>query len=278
MFSIKGRLLCGVFVLLVIVNSKGYAQTDYILQRGSMHVQTCGGSFVEQRWDEGFADSMTIYNWTMSPVVLPGQQIRVRIKWGFWTSSNPVTYVNWFGDWQPNTELAQSQMYGGIPSLGYSTYIDEFYFTAPTTQKWYRIRMFWNLLYSAVPSFYGISGSGAGPNYSEFLFHVGPPTGKEEKEETPKSFSLQQNKPNPTRNRTTIQYQIPAESNVGLTIYNSAGQVVKTLINGERKRAGNYTIEWDGRDNQGKEVSPGSYFYTLDVNGKMTTKKAIIVK
>ena len=277
MFPVKRRLLCEVLAFLVIVSSKGYAQTDYILQ----NLEPTGGIQFMLPNDPVYtvgntADSMSVIYWRLPPVLTPGMSCKVVVKWKFWTNHVPVLYMNYFGDWNPNVELAQSSMYGGIPSCD-EEFTDIFTFTVPTTPGWYRIRFIARGWYDPVTSFYGTST--VLPNwYSEILFHSGYDIKVEEKEVFSSTYGVSQNFPNPARVRTTIQYQTPNDSDVRITIYNTAGQVVKTLINGERKMAGNYTIVWDRQDNQGKEVLPGTYFYTLDVNGKTTTKKAIIVE
>jgi flagellar hook assembly protein FlgD len=101
--------------------------------------------------------------------------------------------------------------------------------------------------------------------------------GKEEKEDTPKSFSLQQNKPNPAFSTTAIEYNLPKKSYVYLGVYNEIGQLVKKLYDGELKE-GNHTTIWDGTTLEGRKAPSGNYFYTLRVEGKTVTKKAIILQ
>jgi hypothetical protein len=76
----------------------------------------------------------------------------------------------------------------------------------------------------------------------------------------PKSYSLNQNYPNPFRGKTTIQYQLPQDSQVSLKIYNIVGQLVKTLTDKDQD-AGNYSVRWNGTDKNGIKVSSGVYFY-----------------
>jgi len=93
----------------------------------------------------------------------------------------------------------------------------------------------------------------------------------------PSTYELYQNFPNPFREQTTIKYQIPTESNVRITIYNATGQLVRTLIDGEKK-AGEYTTVWDGRNNRGEKVLSGSYFYQIEAGDYRSPKKMILVK
>ena len=93
----------------------------------------------------------------------------------------------------------------------------------------------------------------------------------------PKDFWLGQNYPNPLNLETVIEYRLPNDCQVKLTIYNILGQRVKTLINGFQK-AGYKRIVWNGRDDSGKEVSSGIYLYKIDAGRHSDVKKMVIVK
>lgn len=73
------------------------------------------------------------------------------------------------------------------------------------------------------------------------------------------------NYPNPFTVRTTIGYQLPSKAGVCLKIYNIAGRLVKTLVNGPVE-AGRHTRQWDGRDADGKQAAGGVYFCRLSVS------------
>ncbi|OYD15306.1 hypothetical protein CH333_06080, partial [candidate division WOR-3 bacterium JGI_Cruoil_03_44_89] len=91
---------------------------------------------------------------------------------------------------------------------------------------------------------------------------VGPPiTGIQENK--PLVYGLAQNFPNPMNSTTAIRYQIPRDGNVGIKIYNLAGMHVRTLMDGSVK-AGVYVIVWDGRNDEGKLVPNGLYFYRME--------------
>ena len=94
-------------------------------------------------------------------------------------------------------------------------------------------------------------------------------------ENMPTSFSLYQNFPNPFNPQTTIQFSIPNQSNVALEIYDIAGKKVKTLIN-ERLDTGFYTINWDGKNEYGENVSSGIYFYILKAGNFKETRKMLL--
>lgn len=91
-----------------------------------------------------------------------------------------------------------------------------------------------------------------------------------------------QNYPNPFNPETWIPFQLSEGSEVEVRIYNSAGQLVKVLDLGFRD-AGYYTsrdtsVRWDGRDNNGEEVSSGVYFYTIRAGEYTATRKMLLVK
>lgn len=71
-------------------------------------------------------------------------------------------------------------------------------------------------------------------------------------------FSLRPCYPNPFNPRTTISFVIPASGKATLVVYDVAGRQVRTLINGVVE-AGIRNIEWDGRDDVGRDVGSGSY-------------------
>ena len=93
----------------------------------------------------------------------------------------------------------------------------------------------------------------------------------------PSVFALHQNYPNPFNPVTEIQFDVPVESQVTLTIYNIMGQEVTTLTN-RTLRAGFHSVRWDGTNGQGELVSTGVYFYRLTSPAFNSTKKMIMVK
>ncbi|MEO0077003.1 MAG: FlgD immunoglobulin-like domain containing protein, partial [candidate division WOR-3 bacterium] len=91
----------------------------------------------------------------------------------------------------------------------------------------------------------------------------------------PTTFALQQNYPNPLRNRTTIQWQIPIASKVTLSIYDATGRTIKILVN-NTFAPGYYTITWDGTDNNNQKVPAGIYFYEMQTD-KFTARRKLII-
>ena len=85
------------------------------------------------------------------------------------------------------------------------------------------------------------------------------------------------NYPNPFNPETTIAYSIPKAGNASLKIYNTKGQLVRTLVDDVRD-SGNHSVVWNGCDNEGRSVSSGLYFYRLSSDGNTVTRKMLLAK
>ena len=85
------------------------------------------------------------------------------------------------------------------------------------------------------------------------------------------------NYPNPFNPETTIQYAIAQQEKVVISIYNTKGQLIKTLIN-ETKSPGFYTTVWDGTNSIGQTVSSGIYYYQISTASLHKMKKMIMIK
>ncbi len=100
---------------------------------------------------------------------------------------------------------------------------------------------------------------------------------EEIEEKIPTVFSCAQNYPNPLALNTTIKYGLPKSSNVNLTIFNLAGQAVRTLVNGQQP-AGYRSVKWDGKNNAGVQVPKGVYFYVFKADDFEKRYKMIAIK
>ncbi len=87
-----------------------------------------------------------------------------------------------------------------------------------------------------------------------------------------KSFTLEQNFPNPFNSRTLIGYRLPEDGNVSLKIYDVLGNKVATLVD-EHKPAGSYEIDFNA-----ETLVSGIYFYTLKVGPFQETNKMILLR
>ncbi len=100
-----------------------------------------------------------------------------------------------------------------------------------------------------------------------------------ESETVPKHLSIQ-NFPNPFNPDiigTTVQYSLPQETDVTITIYNIKGQLVKRIVKGMQS-PGIYNVIWNGKDETGNSISNGIYFYQLSTKNKTILKKMLLVR
>ena len=94
---------------------------------------------------------------------------------------------------------------------------------------------------------------------------------------TPEKFRLNQNYPNPFNPVTTLQYDLPEDGLVNITVYDMLGNMVNNLVN-TYQSSGYKSIQWDATDNQGQPVSAGVYLYTIEAGKFRQTKKMILLK
>ena len=85
------------------------------------------------------------------------------------------------------------------------------------------------------------------------------------------------NWPNPFNPITKINFNMPRNGHISMKIFNVRGELVRTLIDDSRK-AGEYTVEWDGSDDRGQSVASGVYFYETRTAGKSIVNKMALVK
>jgi hypothetical protein len=89
---------------------------------------------------------------------------------------------------------------------------------------------------------------------------------------------LQGNYPNPFNPETTISFSVAQTSSfVNLEVFNIKGQKVKTLVD-EILPAGKHSVTWNGKDENGKSVASGVYFYKMKADKFVSTKKMILMK
>ena len=92
----------------------------------------------------------------------------------------------------------------------------------------------------------------------------------------PNAFALHQNYPNPFNPSTTIQFDLVDAGYVSLSIYNSAGQLVRTLVSGDYA-PGAHKVVWDARDDSGQRVASGLYMYTIRIGQQFTAQKKLLL-
>lgn len=88
----------------------------------------------------------------------------------------------------------------------------------------------------------------------------------------PREFALAQNYPNPFNPSTMIEYAVPTEGTIELSVFNLSGQKVATLVNGN-VAAGSHVAEWNAQGS-----STGVYFYRLQMGNQVLTRKMLLLK
>ena len=95
--------------------------------------------------------------------------------------------------------------------------------------------------------------------------------------ERPPGFDLSQNYPNPFNQSTKIEFSLAKSGFVTLNIYDILGRKVRTLVS-EHLSTGYKSVQWDGKNDAGKDVVSGIYFYQLRVADFSEAKKMLLLK
>lgn len=155
--------------------------------------------------------------------------------------------------------------YGGVVSVGDTTY---------------------NAIYGQTPQF--VPNDGPGITWSQLVNEAVPSDVYYRHKDTllaiketktashPSPISLYQNYPNPAREKTMIRFTVPNNTNISLNIYDISGRLVKTLANGIPWAASSFVV-WNGKNEEGKEVPGGVYFYTLRAGAYRETRKLLLI-
>jgi len=96
-------------------------------------------------------------------------------------------------------------------------------------------------------------------------------------ETLPITYNLYNAYPNPFNPVTTLQYDLPEDALVNITIYDMMGRVVSNLVSSQQN-AGYKSIQWDATNVQGQPVSAGVYLYSIEAGEFRQTKKMILLK
>lgn len=155
--------------------------------------------------------------------------------------------------------LHWSESSPGSPGVGADSY-------SPTHRSWwYNYSSGWNnwsnhdwmVRLEQAPEGSGIEHTTSpDPTYRYYLFHCYP---------------------NPFSNLTHISFQIPENTKCSVDIFDISGRKVKTL-NTSTLKPGHHTIKWNGKNNEGKRVASGIYFYRLKTKNYSRMKKLLFLK
>lgn len=89
-------------------------------------------------------------------------------------------------------------------------------------------------------------------------------------------FGLEQNQPNPFQDVTAIIYQLPRRERATITIYNTLGAPVLTLVD-EEQDAGFHQVQWNGKDRNGNRLTGGVYFYQLTAGDRQALRRMVLL-
>ena len=93
----------------------------------------------------------------------------------------------------------------------------------------------------------------------------------------PNTFALEQNYPNPFNPTTTISYSLVTKADVTVTVYNILGEKIRVFDEG-MKSAGRHSVTWDSRNENGKSVASGVYFYKVQAGELVASRKMLLLK
>jgi hypothetical protein len=91
-------------------------------------------------------------------------------------------------------------------------------------------------------------------------------------------FALEQNVPNPASPATSVRFRLPQQEIVRLAVYDAAGRLVATLVDGTALGPGEHEARWDGQSDGGRAAAPGVYAYRLVAGRFSETRKLLLVR
>ena len=91
----------------------------------------------------------------------------------------------------------------------------------------------------------------------------------------PTTVYLHGSRPNPVAGQAAISYDLPADGRVRLAIYDATGRVVRILAEGVQT-AGEHVVHWDRAAQDGSPVAGGLYFYRLETDDRVLTRKMVV--
>ena len=94
---------------------------------------------------------------------------------------------------------------------------------------------------------------------------------------SPEKHILYQNYPNPFNPNTTLSYTLSQAGFVNITIYDMAGNTIKTITNGSQN-AGLKKVDWNATNDNNEPVSAGLYIYKMQANEFTKTMKMLLLK
>ena len=199
---------------------------------------------------ENIATSTVDFMWTQSS---DADGDAVEYTWGW------VQPGAWYG--------GDSVITSNTLSLSYQEIYDMITVQQDTTSWWW---------YVSASDGVDTTDAGPAPYYMTVNFDISPMLSIDGSA-IPEVFALHQNYPNPFNPVTSIQFDIPEQSEVRMDIYNLMGQRVATLVNNTLE-PGFHAVKWNGTNDFGKQLSSGMYIYRISANNFTSVKKLILMK
>jgi len=114
-------------------------------------------------------------------------------------------------------------------------------------------------------------------NNDAWLIKIENPLAEIDDSFIPNIFVFHQNYPNPFNPITLLEYDLPKDELVNITIYDMKGRMVKTLIDG-LQAAGYKSVQWNATNDRNEPVSAGVYLYSIEAGDFRQTKKMVLLK
>ncbi|MAV69302.1 MAG: hypothetical protein CMG04_00605 [Candidatus Marinimicrobia bacterium] len=125
--------------------------------------------------------------------------------------------------------------------------------------------------------FYRLATVDYNGNISEYCDYISSNTMDAKISLLPEVYKLHQNYPNPFNPTTRIFYDTPEEESVTISVYNSVGILINTLVNREHS-AGHHFVSWNGMNEKNQLVPAGLYIYKIYSKSFSATKKMLLLK
>lgn len=95
--------------------------------------------------------------------------------------------------------------------------------------------------------------------------------------DNPTTLKLHQNQPNPFGSATTISYALEQGGQVDLSVFDAGGRLIRSLCN-ESQVAGDHNVIWDGRDDSGRAVASGTYYYRVRIEDQVASRGMVLLR
>jgi photosystem II stability/assembly factor-like uncharacterized protein len=272
-------------LLLAVADSNDdvlYVATYPVVSRGRVHVTTDGGS----TFSEITGSLPDRYPGDM--IVDPTDEAIVYLTMSGFGSSHVFKSTNTGASWTdidagvlpdvPTTAVAVDPMFPGHVYVGNDIGV---YFTADDGANWVQLDaglpeavLVNDLSISPADRTLRVATHGQGVFQHDLL---GTAVGVETLVSTAAALTLHPAAPNPFRDATTVRFEVPRAGRVELAIFDTRGARVRTLTDDARS-AGVHEVAWDGRDESGRRVAAGAYFFRLRAGEETAGGKVLRVR